>query len=103
MQKGANRFAPRVWNPARPGTSVQLGRQLLAAKPLVMPFDRGGLLAFAFGGRLFVELARPQLGQESGLFDRALETAQGGFERFVFADANAGHVSAIPFGCNEFR
>ncbi len=73
------------------GNSVQLGRQLLAAQALVVALDRSRLLALALRRRLFVELARPQLGQKAGLFDRALETAQCRFERLVLAYANAGH------------
>ena len=56
-----------------------------------MALHRGGLLALALGGRLFVELAGAQLGQQAGLLDRALEAAQRDLEGLVFADANAGH------------
>jgi tRNA N6-adenosine threonylcarbamoyltransferase len=55
----------------------------------------GGLLAFALRSRLLVELAGPQFGEQAGLFDRALETAQRGFEGFVLANANAGHWSIV--------
>src|SRR5947199_7480134 len=81
-----------------PAASVQLWRQLLAAQPLVVTFDRGGLLAFALRSRLFVELACPQFGEESGLFDGALEAAQRGFEGFVLANANAGHWLIVRAG-----
>ena len=89
MQKGANRFAPSLGT-VEPSRSVQLRRQLLAAQALVVALHGGGLLALALGGRLFVELAGAKLGQEAGLFDRALETAKRDLERLVFADADAG-------------
>lgn len=70
--------------------SVQLGRQGLAAHALVVALDRGGQLALAFGGGLFVELTGAQLRQQAGLLDRALETANGYFKGFVFLDTMAG-------------
>src|SRR6185369_2158548 len=67
--------------------SEQLRRELLAAQALVVTLDRGGELALALGGGLFVELASAKLGEQAGFFDRALETAQRDFEGLVFADA----------------
>src|SRR5205085_5905424 len=55
----------------------QLFRQLHAADALEVALYSGGLLALALGGGLFVELARTQIGQQTELFDGALETAQG--------------------------
>jgi hypothetical protein len=49
-----------------------------------MTLHGGRELAFARRGRLLVELPRAQLGEEAGLFDGALETAQRRFERLVF-------------------
>jgi len=43
----------------------------------------GCLLALALGGRLFVELAGAQVGQQAELFDGALEAAQGDVEGLV--------------------
>src|SRR6478736_4363902 len=107
MQKGriasplsAEWLVPSASGPARAGKacrSVQLGRQLLAAQTLVMALDGGRLLALPLGRRLFVKLARPQLGEEARLFNRALEAAQCGLERLVLPNANAGHVSMLPF------
>src|ERR1700681_2673683 len=72
-------------------TLIELRRQLLAAQALVMALDRGGELALALGGRLFVELPGAELGEQARLLDRPLEAAKRYFERLVFADANAGH------------
>ena len=55
-----------------------------------MALHRGGVLALALGGRLFVELAGAKLGQEAGLFDGALEAAQRDLERLVFPDSDDG-------------
>jgi len=49
------------------------------------------MLALALGSRLFVELARAQFGEETGLLDRALEAAQGDVERLVLLDSDDGH------------
>src|SRR3954471_968535 len=81
----------RPFSSCRTARSVKFRRQLLAAQALVATFDRGGFLSFAFGCRLFVELACTELGQEAGFFDRALEAAQCGLEGLVFANADAGH------------
>src|SRR5260221_12306753 len=72
--------------------SEKLRRQLLAADALVVALYGCRLLALALGGRLFVELARPQFGQQARLFDRALETAKRGLEGLVFADADTRHL-----------
>src|SRR5574343_273511 len=79
-----------LFRPKRLG-SVQLLGQLHAAHALVVALDGGGLLALALGGRLFVELAGAQLGQQTQLFDGALEATQSDVERLVFLDADGGH------------
>ncbi len=76
---------------AAPVASVQLLGQLHAANALEVPLHGGGLLALALGGRLFVELAGAQLGQQTDLLDGALEAAQGDIERLVLFDADRGH------------
>src|SRR5262245_64360277 len=63
----------------------------VARDALHVPLDGRGLLARAFLGRLLVELAPPQLGQDAGLLTGALETPQGGIEVLVLADTNARH------------
>ena len=60
-----------------------------------MALDRGGQLAFALGRGLFVKLARPQLGQQTGFFHRALEAAHRHFEGFIFLDTNRRHKIAV--------
>ena len=62
-----------------------------ALQALEVALDRGRLLAFTLGGRLLVELARAQFGQQPAFFNRALEAAQRHFERLVFLDANSRH------------
>jgi hypothetical protein len=47
---------------------VQLLRQLLAADTLVVTLHGSGQLALALCGRLFVELACAQFGQQTGSF-----------------------------------
>src|SRR6185503_5017712 len=74
-----------------PGCSIELGRKELVAQALVMALDGSSELAFALGGGLLVEFARPQFGQQTGLFHRALETAHGHFKRLVFLDSNRRH------------
>src|SRR6201996_249626 len=78
--------------------SVELLGQLHAANALVVALDGRGLLALAFGGRLFVELAGAQFGQQTQLFDGALEAAQGHVERLVFLDTDSGHLAKNPSG-----
>src|ERR1700748_1881039 len=77
---------------------VELLGQLHAANALVVALDGRGLLALAFGGRLLVELARAQFGQQTQLFDGALEAAQGHVERLVFLDTDGRHFSKNPSG-----
>src|SRR5665213_599402 len=88
-QKG--RIASPLGRSTTRSGSEQLGRQLLAADAFVVALDRGGFLALALGGGLFVELARAQFRQQAGLFDRALEAAKGCLEELVFADADTRH------------
>src|SRR5690606_2597464 len=72
--------------------SIEARGQLLAADALVMTLDRGGMLALALGGGLFVEFARTQLGQKADFFNGALKTAQSSFKRLVFFKTNSRHV-----------
>src|SRR6185436_9113013 len=74
---------------------VHLLRQHLAAQALVMALHRRGELALALRGGLFVELARAQLGQETGLFHGALEAAHRHLERLVFLDSYGRHVARL--------
>ena len=67
----------------------QLGRQLLAAQTLVVALDGCGELALALRGWLLIELASAKLREQAGFLDGALEAAEGHFEGFIFADANA--------------
>ncbi len=55
----------------------------LAAGALGLTLHRGGLLALAHLGWLFVELAPAHLGQYAGLLASALETPQGRVKDFV--------------------
>src|SRR6476619_7360667 len=75
----------------------QLLRQLHAADALEVALHGGRLLALALGGRLFVELAGTQVGQQAELFDGALEAAKSDVERLVFLDANGGHADLAVF------
>jgi len=77
------------WALTRSG-SVQLLGQLHAAHALVVTLDGGGFLALALGGRLLVELAGAQVGQQAQFFDGALEAAQSNVERLVFFNADGG-------------
>src|SRR5690242_5846761 len=105
-QTGA-KASPLDWGMRRragaAGGLVELGRQLLAANPLVVALHGSGLLALALGRGLLVELAGAKLGEEAGLFDRALEAAQRGFEGLVLANANAGHVRCFLPIAADFR
>src|SRR5688572_8411505 len=78
------------------GRSVQalaLGDVARGATRLAL--HRGGGLALAFLRRLLVELALAGLGEDAGLLAGALETAQGKFERLVFADFDARHTVSL--------
>src|ERR1700755_2003847 len=77
---------------------VELLGQLHAANALVVALDGCGLLALALGSGLLVELARAQFGQQTQLFDGALEAAQGHVERLVFLDTDGRHFSKDPSG-----
>jgi hypothetical protein len=50
-----------------------------------------GFLPFPFLGRLLVEFAATQFGENSGFFARTLEAPQGGIKVLVLSNANAGH------------
>jgi hypothetical protein len=67
-----------------------------------MALHSGSLLALTLLGRLFVEFATPELCQHARFFARALETAQGGIEIFIFSYANARHRNLNPLICLEF-
>ena len=56
-------------------------------------FDCGSEFALAFGRGLFVKLTGAQVGQQTGFFNRALETAQGDFEWFIFLETDSSHES----------
>lgn len=56
-----------------------------------MALDGRSLLALAFLGRLFVELAAARFGNHTRLFAGALEAAQRILEGFVFLDLYIGH------------
>src|SRR5262245_8721216 len=71
---------------------VHLLRQHLAAQALVMALYGGGKLALALGGRLLVELAGAQLGEQARLFHGALEAAHRDFERLVLFNSYGRHV-----------
>ena len=71
--------------------SIQARGQLLATDALVVALHSGGVLALALGRGLLIELARTQFGEQTGLFDGALEAAQSGFKRFVFLQSNDRH------------
>jgi hypothetical protein len=63
----------------------------IAADALVVALDGSGLLALALGGRLFVELAGAQVGQQAQFFDGALEAAQSDVKRLVFFNTDGRH------------
>jgi hypothetical protein len=58
-------------------------RQHLAADALVVALNGSSVLALAFGGRLFVELASAQFGQQTGFstarLKRRMATSNGSF------------------------
>ena len=58
--------------------------QLLAADALVVALNCGSLLALTLGSGLFIKLACAQFGEQTNLFDGALETAKGGLEGLIF-------------------
>ena len=71
---------------------IKARRQLLAANTLVVALNSGRLLALTLGSGLFIELASPQFGQQAGFFNRALETTQSSFKRFIFFQSNNWHI-----------
>ena len=79
------------WTPEGVPALVHARGQLLAADALVMTLHGSRLLALAFSGGLFVELARAQFGQQAGFFDGAFEAAQSSFEGLVFFETNDRH------------
>src|SRR5512132_3373376 len=76
-------------------TLVQLRGQHLRAHALVATLDRRGMLALALRRGLLVELAGAKLGEEPGLFDRALEAAKRDVGGLVFLDSHQGHGAAF--------
>src|SRR3954467_5844195 len=77
---------------------VELLGQLHAANALVVALDGRGLLSLALGSGLLADLARARFGQQTQLFDGALEAAQGRVERLVFLDPDGRHFSKNPSG-----
>src|SRR3954453_19893119 len=78
--------------PRRPRRSIQaLALGHVARNAAKVTLDRSGALALALLGRLFVELALADFGQNAGLLAGALETTQSELERFVLADFDAWH------------
>src|SRR5579862_5130547 len=67
------------------------GAHEVAGDALNVALHGRGLLALAFLGRLFVELAPPQLRKYTGLLASALEAPQRGIEILVFPDSDARH------------
>ena len=83
---------------------VQLRRQGHAANALVVTLDGGSQLTLALGGGLFIKLTGAQFGQQTGLFDRALEAADCNFERLVFLDTNIRHrYHPLPSGAHPVK
>jgi len=74
---------------------IKFRREQLTAQALVSAFDRGGKLAFAFGGGFLVKLSGAQLGKQPGFFYGTLEAAHGYFKRLVFLNFDSGHEDAI--------
>src|SRR6187549_3031368 len=72
------------------------------AVALEVTLHGGSLLALTLLRRLLIEFAASQLGEHARFFARALETAQGGIEIFVFSYANARHRNLNPLICLEF-
>ncbi len=70
--------------------SVQAAAPIdVAGRALELPFYRGGLLALAFLGGFFVELAATNFGEYTRFFASPLESSQGGVKMLVFFYANA--------------
>src|SRR5574343_1439421 len=78
-----------------PESLVQLRRQHLAADALVVALHGSSFFALTFCGRLLVEFACTQFGQQTGLFDSALEATHGYFERLVFFNADSRHLAEV--------
>ena len=57
-----------------------------------------GVLTFALGSGLFVELSCTQFGEQAGFFYVALEPAHGHFKRLIFFDSYSRHTATTPFG-----
>src|SRR5687767_11523184 len=70
-------------------------RRQVPGAALLVPLDRGGLLAFPLLRGLLVEFPASQLRQHAGLFAGALEPAQGGIEVLVLTHADAGHLNLV--------
>src|SRR5688500_3324004 len=78
---------------------TRTGRVFARAVALEVTLHRGGLLALTFLGRLLIEFATPELRQHARFFARALETAQGGIEIFIFTHSHARHRNLNPLIC----
>src|SRR6185312_4514687 len=100
-----NRIVPsRSFSPARIApfmSSVMRSLRVMAFLPgsphhvagqaLHVALHRGSFLAFPLLGRLLVEFAPAQLGENPGLLASAFETPQGGIEILVLTNTNARH------------
>ena len=64
---------------------------LLALHFLGVTLNGGSSLALTLGGRLLVEFAAADFGQDTGLFAGALETTQGYVEGFVLFNFDGWH------------
>jgi hypothetical protein len=91
MAKEGNAKTPPARKEAGSAKSIEAGWELLAADAFMMPFDCRRFFPLPFGSGLFVKFTGAQFGEQTNLFDRTLEAAQGGFERLIFADSNTGH------------
>jgi hypothetical protein len=58
-----------------------------------MPLDGGSLFALSFLGRLFVEFAPSQFGENACFLTGPLETPQGGIEILVLAYSHTRHLN----------
>src|SRR5512146_907360 len=74
-----------------PWTGSAGGAHALARDALHVALDGGRLLAFPLLGRLLVEFAPTQLGENAGLLAGAFETPQGGIEILILTDTDARH------------
>src|SRR5215467_9068617 len=84
-------FRPNGGPEARPRSIQALALRHVARDAAQVTLDRSRALALALLGRLFVELALADFGEDAGLLAGALETAKSELERLVLADFDAWH------------